>query len=79
MADSTSNSSAENTGTSANAHVISTADNPKGYPPFNIHLVLVYMNDQLCYYYTTGALLDIDKTRFRNQIKEYKNILELVN
>ena len=79
MANSTSNPPAENTRTSANTHVVSTADNSKGYPPFNIHLVPAYTNNQLCYYHTSEALLDIDKTRFRNQMKECKNILELVD
>src|SRR5438034_939734 len=79
MINSTSNPLAKNTGTSANTHMIPTADNPKGYPSFNIHLVPVYINNQLCYYHTTRALLDIDKTRFRNQIKECKNALKLIN
>src|SRR5438552_1773773 len=79
MADSTSNPLAKNTGTPANACVVPTADNPKSYPSFDIYLVPAYINDQLCYYYTTGALLDIDKTRFRNQMKECKNALKLVN
>ena len=79
MANFTSNSLAKNTETPANTCVISTADNSKSYSLFDIHLVLVYINDQLCYYHTTRALLDVDKIRFRNQIKKCKNALELIN
>ena len=86
MTDFTSNPSAENTETSAenirtfaNTCVISTADNSKSYSSFNICLVLIYMNDQLCYYHTSEALLDVDKTKFRNQMKKCKNMLELID
>ena len=86
MADSTLNSPAENTrtpaentGTPANTHVVLTADNPKGYPPFDICLVLVYTNNQLHYYHTSGALLDVDKAKFRIQMKKCKNTLKLIN
>ena len=79
MTNFTLNSLAKNTETPANTRVISTVNNSKGYSSFNIYLVPVYTNDQLHYYHTTKALLDIDKIRFRNQMKKCKNILELIN
>ena len=79
MADFTLNSLAKNTETSANTHVISIVNNSKSYSSFNICLVPVYTNDQLYYYHTTGALLDIDKIKFRNQMKKCKNTLELID
>ena len=49
-----------------NARVAPTAENPSGYPPFDLCLIPTYMNNQLCYYYMTGAMLDTDKVAVKN-------------
>ena len=46
-------------------HVPPTADNPHGYPPFDMHLVPNYMNKQITYYYTTGAIPATNQAEFQ--------------
>ena len=48
--------------TNINACVAPTAENLCGYPPFNIHFIPTYTNNQLRYYHMIGAMLDVDKT-----------------
>src|SRR5215471_7563429 len=62
-----------------NARVAPTADNPSGYPLFDIRLVPAYTNSQLRYYHTIGAMLDIDKTVLKSKMEERKIALDLVD
>ena len=54
-------------------------ENPHGYPPFDLHHVPTYTNNQLRYYQISGALLNVDKTQLKDQLQERKNTLELVD
>ena len=38
-----------------------TPENPRGYPPFDMRLVPNYTNNQIAYYYTTGAISAADQ------------------
>ena len=49
-----------------NARVASTAENPSGYPLFDLCLIPIYMNNQLHYYHMTNAMLDADKVAVKN-------------
>ena len=60
-------------------HANSVVENPHGYPPFDLHRVPTYTNNQLRYYQISGALLNVDKTRLKDQLQERKNALELVD
>ena len=62
-----------------NACVAPTTENSSGYPSFNLRLIPIYMNNQLCYYHMTGAMLDIDKAAIKNQLKDRKALLKLIN
>ena len=62
-----------------NARVASTAENPCEYPPFNIHFIPTYTNNQLRYYHMIGAMLDIDKMALQSQLKNRKTSLKLIN
>ena len=62
-----------------NAHVAPTAENPFDYPLFDLCLIPIYMNNQLHYYHMTGAMLDADKAAVKNQLKDCKASLELIN
>ena len=53
-----------------NAHVAPTAENPSGYPPFDLHLISNYTNNQLCYYHMISAMLDANKAAVKNQLKD---------
>ena len=72
------NPSPEQPSTPSN-HAKSVVENPHGYPPFDLHHVPTYTNNQLRYYQTSGALLDVDKTQLKGQLQERKNALELVD
>ena len=62
-----------------NARVAPTADNPSGYPPFDINLIPAYTNNQLRYYHTIGAMLNLDKTMLKSQMEERKTALDLID
>src|SRR5204862_6926120 len=62
-----------------NARVAPTAENPSGYLQFDLCLIPIYMNNQLCYYHMTSAMLDADKAAIKNQLKDYKTSLKLIN
>ena len=62
-----------------NTHVAPTTENLSGYPPFNLYLIPIYTNNQLCYYHMTSAMLDADKVAVKNQLKNHKALLELIN
>ena len=49
-----------------NARVAPIAENPSSYPPFNLHLISIYMNNQLHYYHMIDAMLDVDKAIIKN-------------
>jgi hypothetical protein len=63
----------------SNIRVDPTPENPYGYPPFDVRLIPSYTNKQLRHYQITGATLNADKNEFKNQMKERKTALELVN
>ena len=56
-----------------------TVDNPRGYPPFDLHLTPTYTNNQLRYYHISGATLDVDQAKFKKKLEERRTALELVN
>ena len=62
-----------------NARVAPIAENPSGYPPFDLCLIPTYMNNQLRYYYIIDIMLDTDKAAIKNQLKDRKASLELIN
>ena len=62
-----------------NAHVTSIIKNSSGYLSFDLHLISIYMNNQLCYYHMISAMLDINKAAVKNQLKNHKALLKLIN
>ena len=62
-----------------NIHVALTAENLSSYPPFDLHLIPTYMNNQLRYYHMIGAMLNVDKAAVKNQLKNHKALLKLIN
>ena len=62
-----------------NTHVAPTTENSSGYLPFDLCLISIYMNNQLYYYHMIDAMLDTDKTVVKNQLKDHKASLELIN
>ena len=75
VVENTSLSTPEQPSTSQN----SVVENPHGYPPFDLHRVPTYTNNQLRYYQISGALLNVDKSQLKDQLQERKNALELVD
>ena len=61
-----------------NARVDPTNNNPRGYSPFNMHLVLNYMNNQLIYYYISSTILTAEQACFQQLMKQCKTSLELI-
>ena len=47
-----------------------TPKNPRGYPPFNMSFVPSYTNNQITYYYTTGAIPAADQARFQELMEQ---------
>ena len=62
-----------------NAYMTSTAENSSGYLLFNLCLISIYMNNQLCYYHMIDAMLDTDKAAVKNQLKNHKASLKLID
>ena len=62
-----------------NAHVTSTVKNSSGYLSFDLCLISIYTNNQLCYYHIISAMLDINKAAVKNQLKNHKASLKLIN
>ena len=60
------------------ARVTPTTENPRGYPPFEMSLVPNYMNNQIHYYYTTGAIPAAELSRFHQLMKQRKVSLEMI-
>ena len=51
--------------------------NPRNYLPFDIRRVPTYINRQLHYYYTYGALLSIDRAQLKAKMDERKADMEI--
>src|SRR5438034_712497 len=64
--------------TRPHARVTPTNDNPRGYPPFDMRLVPSYTNNQLTYYFTTGAIPAADQAEFQQLMKDRKDSLQLL-
>ena len=79
MPDNASKASGTTVVINLNARVASIAENPSGYPPFNLCLISIYTNNQLHYYHMISAMLDVDKAAVKNQLKDCKASLELIN
>ena len=55
-----------------------TPKNSRGYLPFDMRLVPNYMNSQIAYYYTNGAIPAADQARFHQLMKQRKTSLDLI-
>ena len=73
-----SNARSDGTEPVANSSLPPT-DNPRGYPPFDLHRVPTYTNNQLRHYYISGATLGVDQAEFKRRLEERKTALEMVN
>ena len=62
-----------------NAHVTSITENSFSYLLFDLHLISIYMNNQLCYYHMIDAMLDTDKAAVKNQLKNCKALLKFID
>ena len=62
-----------------NAHVTSITENSSSYLSFDLCLISIYTNNQLCYYHMIDAMLDADKAAVKNQLKNHKALLKLIN
>ena len=62
-----------------NTCVTSTVKNFSDYLLFNLYFISIYTNNQLCYYYMTDAMLDINKAAVKNQLKKHKTSLKLID
>ena len=62
-----------------NTHVTSITENSSDYLLFDLCLISIYMNNQLCYYHMISAMLDADKAAVKNQLKNHKASLKLIN
>ena len=60
------------------ARVPPMLENPHGYPPFDMRLVPNYTNNQITYYYTTGAIPAADQAQFHQLMKQRKTSLDLI-
>ena len=64
------NKTANPPATNSHARVTPTMKNPCGYSLFEMSLVLNYMNNQITYYYMTGAIPAAEQTRFHQLMKQ---------
>ena len=62
-----------------NAYVTFIAENFSGYLLFNLHLISIYINNQLRYYHMISVMLNANKIIIKNQLKDYKALLKLIN
>ena len=67
------------TGITSDTPVLPDVPNPRGYPPFNLRLLLTYTNNQLCYYHISGAMLDVDEDELARQMNKRYAALKAVN
>src|SRR5216117_277092 len=61
-----------------NSRVEPTPDNPRGYPPFDMRSLPNYTNNQITYYFTSGAIPAAEQARFQQLMKQRKTSLELL-
>jgi len=62
-----------------NTHMTSIIKNSSDYLLFDLYLIFIYINNQLCYYHMISAMLDTDKAAVKNQLKNHKASLKLIN
>ena len=62
-----------------NACVTFIVENSSDYSSFNLCLISIYMNNQLHYYHMISAMLDVNKAAVKNQLKNCKALLKLIN
>ena len=62
-----------------NTHVTFIIKNSFSYLLFDLCLISIYINNQLCYYHMIDAMLDADKAAVKNQLKDCKASLKLIN
>ena len=55
-----------------------TPGNPRGYPPFKLDDVPSYSNQQIRYYYKTGAAATVDQQRFHQLLEHRRISLDLI-
>ena len=59
--------------------VLPIVPNPRGYPPFNLRLLPTYTNNQLRYYYISGAILNVDEEELAKQMNKRYTALKAIN
>ena len=62
-----------------NTHVAFIIKNSSGYLSFDLCFISIYMNNQLHYYHMISVMLDTDKAAIKNQLKNHKTLLKLIN
>src|SRR5437762_327994 len=62
-----------------NACVTFIIKNSSDYLSFDLYLISIYMNNQLCYYHMISVILDVNKAAVKNQLKNCKASLKLIN
>ena len=67
------------TGITGDTPVLPDVPNPRGYPPFDLRLLPTYTNNQLRYYYISGAMLDVDEDELARQMNKRRAALKAVN
>ena len=79
MADNNAPEASSTTIVNLNAHVAPIIKNSSSYPSFDLYLIPIYTNNQLCYYHMTSAMLDTNKVAVKNQLKDCKALLKLID
>ena len=62
-----------------NTCMTSIIKNSFSYLSFDLYLIFIYMNNQLHYYHMISAMLDTDKAAVKNQLKNHKALLKLID
>ena len=62
-----------------NTCVTFITENSSDYLLFDLYLISIYMNNQLCYYHMIDVMLDVNKAAVKNQLKDHKASLKLIN
>ena len=70
---------ADTTASASDAPVLPVVPNPRVYPPFNIHHLPTYTNNQLRYYHISGAMLDVDEEELAGQMNKRRAALKAIN
>jgi len=80
MADNAQNDPTEGSNTTfTHARVPPTAENPHGYPPFNLLCLSTYMNEQIHYYLASGAMLNVNQAELQKQMEDRKALHKIVD